>query len=99
MAISNGTFLKKGNFPLLSIIKPIFLSLPGYSLDEVKSVSSTPLRISCVACPNRNLSKQLAGLDKMKYSPKAGKGVPYSLVYQLQPKWRAVSGQRISSRW
>lgn len=35
-------FKKKGNFPLLNIIKAIFLSPLGYSLYEVRSVSSPP---------------------------------------------------------
>lgn len=32
----------KGNFPLLSLIKAIFLSLQGYSFDEVRSLSAPP---------------------------------------------------------
>lgn len=49
----------KGNFPLLSLIKAIFLSLQGYSFDEVRS-SLLHLRHQLHGCTTQTLSKQLA---------------------------------------
>ena len=90
-------FLKKKNFPLLSIIKPIS---PKSTRVFIGWNEFCPLDTSAYqlcSCLNRKLSKQLAGLDKMQYSSKPCKDVPGGSVYHLQTKWRAVS--RISICW
>ena len=76
MSFKMGFFLKKGNFPLLSIIKPIS---PKSNRVFIGWNEFCPLDTSAYqlcACPNRRLSKQLAGLDKMQYSSKPCKDVP-----------------------
>lgn len=85
----------KGNFPLLSLIKAIFLSLQGYSFNEVSS-SLLHLMHQLHGCTTQTLSKQLAQRSawfterRCPWRPKRHVCPEVHSVDHIQTKWECL---------
>lgn len=94
----------KGNFPLLSLIKAIFLSLQGSSFNEVRS-SLLHLTHQLHGCTTQTLSKQLAQGSawfterQCPWRPKRHVCPEVHSVDHIQTKWECLGGILSTCRW